>query len=135
MNNIVISGRVVRDFSLKETAGGFSVATMCVAVDKPKKEDGADFFDVTVWRSTAENCAKYLGKGSQVVISGRMESRKWQTKNGENRISWEIQGERVDFVGGKKEAATAGTAEYYDAFLGSTSSPGVAPPTDDDLPF
>lgn len=131
MNNITIVGRVVRDFSLKQTQSGVSVATMCVAVDKRNRQDGADFFDVVAWRGTAENCAKFLGKGSQVAVKGRMESRKWQTKDGDNRTSWEIQADDVEFIGGKKEA---GNNEQGNVF--ESSDPVDSPMIDnDDLPF
>lgn len=131
MNNITIVGRVVRDFSLKQTQSGVSVATMCVAVDKRNRQDGADFFDVVAWRGTAENCAKFLGKGSQVAVKGRMESRKWQTKDGDNRTSWEIQADDVEFIGGKKEA---GNSEQGNVF--ESSDPVDSPMIDnDDLPF
>ena len=131
MNNITIVGRVVRDFSLKQTQSGVSVATMCVAVDKRNKQDGADFFDVVAWRGTAENCAKFLGKGSQVAVKGRMESRKWQTKDGDNRTSWEIQADDVEFIGSKKEA---GNNEQGNVF--EPSDPVDSPMIDnDDLPF
>lgn len=131
MNNITIVGRVVRDFSLKQTQSGVSVATMCVAVDKRNRQDGADFFDVVAWRGTAENCAKFLGKGSQVAVKGRMESRKWQTKDGDNRTSWEIQADDVEFIGSKKEA---GNKEQSNVF--ESSDPVDSPMIDnDDLPF
>lgn len=131
MNNITIVGRVVRDFSLKQTQSGVSVATMCVAVDKRNRQDGADFFDVVAWRGTAENCAKFLGKGSQVAVKGRMESRKWQTKDGDNRTSWEIQADDVEFIGGKKEASNGEQGNVFES-----SDPVDSPMIDnDDLPF
>ena len=131
MNNITIVGRVVRDFSLKQTQSGVSVATMCVAVDKRNRQDGADFFDVVAWRGTAENCAKYLGKGSEVAVNGRMESRKWQTKDGDNRVKWEVQANDVVFLGGKKKAEES--SEQCDIFA---TEPVADPMMDnDDLPF
>ena len=133
MNNIIIHGRVVRDFSLKQTASGIPVATMCVAVDKRNKQDGADFFDVVVWKGTAENCSKYLAKGSEVIVNGRMESRKWQTKDGENRTSWEIQANDVVFIGGRKEAARA--AQIEDSTSISETSVQGDMFGNDDLPF
>lgn len=106
MNKIILMGRVVRDFSLKQTNSGKSVATLTIAVNRSFGE-GADFFDCTCWGKTAETAATYLSKGRSVLIEGAMQSRKYKGKDGADRTAWEVQVDRLHFVdsgNGKKQS-------------------------------
>jgi single-strand DNA-binding protein len=82
INNVTITVRLTRDPELCTTNSGHSVGTLRVAVQRPgSKEDegpGAAFYDVEVWNGTAENCAKFLSKGSRVAIVGRLEHQQWK---------------------------------------------------------
>lgn len=117
LNHIVIQGRAVKDPELRTTQSGTSVATVTVAVDRDYAKDGAsdktDFVNVVAWRGTGEFLSKYFQKGSQLVVSGRLESRKWEDKNGSKRTDWEINAEHIYFSGGKKET-TAGNVSAAD---------------------
>ena len=104
LNTIVIHGRLTQDVELKQTQSGVSVCNFTVAVDRSysKGEDKiTDFFTVVCWRGLADMVSKYFGKGKEILISGEMQSRKWQDNDGNNRISWEIQANSVDFCGSK----------------------------------
>lgn len=109
LNHIVIMGRLTRDVELRSTQSGVNVASFTVAVDRDfGGRDGGerqtDFIDCTAWRQTGEFAAKYFHKGSMIVVSGRLQSRKWQDKDNNARISWEILAENVYFGDSAKSA-------------------------------
>ena len=114
MNIIAIKGRLVRDPSTKTTPNGVTVCNITVAVDRAYSNGGekqTDFFDCVFWRQGAEFVSKYFSKGKEIIVQGEMQSRKWQDKDGNNRISWEIQNAHAEFCGGKSEnGATPTTA-------------------------
>ena len=94
MNIIAIKGRLVRDPSTKTTPNGVTVCNITVAVDRAYSSGGekqTDFFDCVFWRQGAEFVSKYFSKGKEIIVQGEMQSRKWTDKEGNNRISWEIQ--------------------------------------------
>ena len=94
LNHIVIMGRLTRDPELRYTQSGTPVASFTVAVDRDYTgQDGGretDFIDCVSWRQGAEFVDKYFFKGSMIVVDGRLQSRKWQDRDGNNRTSWEI---------------------------------------------
>ena len=108
LNHVFIQGRLVRDVELRSTQSGTSVATLTVAVDRDYARDGAsdktDFVNVVCWKQTAEFASKYMSKGSMVVVSGRLESRKWEDKNGNKRTEWEVVADRLYFGESKKNS-------------------------------
>lgn len=105
INSINIVGRSTKDVELRTTNNGTPVATIAIAVNHGKDEE-ASFFDVVCFSKTAENVAKYVQKGRQVVVTGRLQRRKWQTKEGENRYAVEIIANQVQFVGSTENTQT-----------------------------
>lgn len=105
MNNVIISGRLTADPELKTTPSGVSVCTFIVAVDRPSKDDTADFPIVVAWRQTAEFVAKYLAKGRKVIVQGEIRTRNYEDKDGNKRKATEIQAERVEFADSKPQDA------------------------------
>lgn len=101
LNKCFIMGRLTKDVELRRTQNGNAVATMTVAVDRNGKDAGTDFVDVVAWKQTAEFAAKYLGKGRMVVVDGRLQSRKWTDKNGNNRVAWEVIADGINFADSK----------------------------------
>ena len=109
LNHIVVMGRLTRDPELRTTQSGINVASFTVAVDRDfGGRDGgerqADFFDCSAWRQTGEFVCKYFHKGSMIVVSGRMQSRKYQDRDGNNRTAWEIQADNVYFGESKRDS-------------------------------
>ena len=105
LNHITIMGRLVRDPEKRTTQSGVSVVTFTVAVDRDFKngdEKVTDFIDCTAWRGTADFISKYFGKGRMIVVDGSLNSRKWQDKDGNNRVSWEVQAQNVYFADSKR---------------------------------
>ncbi|PSL41728.1 single-strand binding protein [Salsuginibacillus halophilus] len=135
INNITLVGRLTRDAELRFTANGVGVANFGIAVNRPFKnqqgENEVDFFNCVAWRKLAENVAQYVGKGSQVAIVGRLQSRRYENKEGQNVTAIEVVAENVQFLdtkGGQKSEA-----EQDDDPLKNNGNPidiGT-----DDLPF
>ena len=108
LNHITIMGRLTRDPELRRTGSGIAVASFSLAVDRdfPNKETGekeTDFIDCVAWRQTGEFVSKYFTKGRMVVVSGRLQVRKWKNDQGENRYSTEVVAENVYFGDSKRD--------------------------------
>lgn len=115
LNVVALMGRLVADPELKTTQSGNSVCTFRVAVDRSYVSQGeerqADFITVTAWRKTAEFVSKYFQKGSMISVQGRLETRQYQGKNGNNRTATEVLAAEVGFCG-PKAADKPATASY-----------------------
>ena len=117
LNQIVIMGRLGKDPELRRTQSGVAVATFNVAVDRDFKDKATgqratDWITCVAWRSTAEFVEKYFSKGSQVLVAGRLQMREWTDKDGNKRISAEVQAENVYFAGGKTEGGQRELPEF-----------------------
>lgn len=132
LNHITIHGRLTADPELKQTQSGVSVCNFIVAVDRSYKngeEKQTDFFTVVCWRGLADMVSKHFAKGKEILVSGEMQSRKWQDNDGNNRVSWEVQANTIDFCGSKGNTnpiTTNATQGNLDAVVDDTES---------DLPF
>ena len=135
LNHIVIMGRLVRDPELRRTGSGIAVTSFRVAVDRDiaNKESGereADFIDCVAWRSTGEFVSKYFAKGSMAVVSGRLQIRNWNDKDGNKRSTAEIVADNVYFGDSKRSNDQQHTGSYSSApapSYGSAPSYGNAP--------
>lgn len=144
LNHIDIMGRMVRDPELRHTQNGVAVCSFTLAADRDYKGDdgkyGVDFVDVVAWRATGEFVAKYFAKGRMAVVSGRLQSRKYQDRSGNNRTAWEVLAENVYFGGdSRRETAPAPSDADAPPAPASAAAPvqDFAPMEDDDseLPF
>lgn len=161
INRVILMGRLVADPELKTTNTGISVTSFRIAVDRSYVKAGeqrqADFFDIVAWRSSAEFVCRNFSKGSLIAVDGQLQSRQYQTKDGQNRTAIEVVADNVSFTGERRDAS-AGTygdwsqAPRANAYGGSQAAPAApAPqpavysagsaddfqvmPLDDDLPF
>ena len=107
LNRISIMGRLTADVELRKTQSGTPVAAFTVAVERDFKgqngEKETDFINCVAWNNTAEFISKYFKKGSMAIISGRLQTRKYETNNGEKRSATEIIADSVYFGESKKE--------------------------------
>ncbi len=107
MNRAVIIGNLTRDPELRTTASGKSVCSFTVAVRRGFGENkDTDFIPVVTWEGLAENCAKFLAKGRKVGVSGRIQTRSYDSNNGERRYVTEIVADDVEFLTPKGEGGT-----------------------------
>lgn len=139
LNDITIMGRLTKPVEKKTTPSGVSVLNNTVAVDRDRKngdEKLADFIDCVFWRFNADFLEKYADKGRMVVVHGRLESRKWTDKDGNNRISWEIQADNVYLADSKRPDGNNQTASNYAAPADPVPADFAAlTDADGDLPF
>ena len=101
MNKVYLIGNLTRDPEVSETSSGVAVARLSIAVNRDYLEDGerkADYFNINVWRGQAENCGKYLKKGSKVAIIGSLQNRSYDDKDGNRRTVTEITASEVEFL-------------------------------------
>lgn len=105
MNKVILTGNLTRDVEKRETTNGKAIANFSIAVNRTFGE-GADFFNITVWNNQAENCAKYLKKGSKVGIVGSLQNRSYEDKDGVKRTITEIIAEQIEFLSPKQAEET-----------------------------
>ena len=107
LNILVIQGRLTRDPEIRSTKNGSTVAGFTLAVDRDWQPGGSekqtDFIDCSAWRSTAGFVERNFRKGQLVVVKGRLESRKWQDRDGNSRVNWECQVDDCWFCGDRTE--------------------------------
>lgn len=108
MNKVILIGRLTKDVELRYTqTNNTAVASFSLAVNrkfvKTGEERQADFFNIIAWNKLAENISKYLFKGNQVAISGRLETRSWDDQNGQKHYVTEVIAEEIDFIGSKNK--------------------------------
>jgi single-strand DNA-binding protein len=170
LNKVMLIGNLGKDPELRYTTSGqavcdFNIATSEVYTDRDgQKQEKTEWHRVVVWARQAENCKRYLSKGSKVFVEGRLQTRDWQDQSGNKRYTTEVVAQNVQFLSPK--GSTGGGAfqeppppsdeyapppSYSDrqrrqpaqepVSTGSTSygrPPGgqdEMPPLDDDLPF
>jgi len=137
MNKVVLIGRLTKDPELRFTPGsGAAVTTLTLAVDKfINGEKKADFVPVVVWGKQAESTANYMTKGGQVAISGRIQTRSYDAKDGTKRYVTEVVADQfggVEFLGSKKSDSSA---PANDSFAGGNFEEDITPVDDGDMPF
>lgn len=103
LNVVAIMGRLVADPQLRQTASGTSVASFRIACDRGRKDangqNQTDWLDVVAWDKTADFVSHYFPKGSMIAVTGRLQSRSYQDKNGNNRTAIEVVASNVHFAG------------------------------------
>lgn len=101
MNSITLNGNIVKDHDVRMTNSGKPVINFTVAVRRNKEE--TDFIECVAFDKTAEVLRDYTGKGSPILLQGRLQTRTYEDKNGQNRKVWEVWVERVELLGKREE--------------------------------
>ena len=104
LNTITIMGRFVRDPEMRN-AGQHRVVNFTLAVDRDYGGDDreTDFIDCVAWNGQADFISKYFSKGRMAVVTGKLESSKWEDDDGNKRTSWRVNADHVYFGDSKKE--------------------------------
>lgn len=137
MNKVYLIGNLTRDPELSETSSGVSFCRFSVAVNRTfTNSDGSrdvDYFNVTVWRTLAENCGRFLHKGSKVAVVGSLQNRTYEDKEGVKRTVTDIVASEVEFLttGNRNDDASEGSARP----VNKPSGPALTEVDGDDLPF
>ena len=106
MNCVILCGRTTTDIDIRTTASGKSVTSFALAVDRPGANDKTDFIPIVAWEKTAEFLNKYISKGRKIIVEGFLSSRKYEDKNGNSRVAYEVVANRVEFADGKPVTQT-----------------------------
>ena len=140
MNKVFLIGRLVRDPELRYTGTNIPVATFSIAVNRnfanSAGEREADFINIVVWRALAENCHKYLRKGSKAAVFGYLQIRNYETKEGQKRTVAEVVANDVEFVGARRSEESSDDYSAPSEEQSTTDSVVELEPIDDgELPF
>jgi single-strand DNA-binding protein len=135
LNKVLLMGRLTADPELKKTPSNISVTTFTLAVNRRYSQDNpqVDFIDIVCWRNNAEFVTKYFRKGSAAFVSGSLQVRTWQDKEGKNRRVYEVVADEVQFAENKRDS----NARYEEAPSFTAGTPGDFEEMtgDDELPF
>ena len=161
VNKAILLGNLGKDPEVRYTQQQMAICNFSLATGERKKDQSGTWVDHTEWHNivtfgkTAENCAQYLKKGKQVYIEGKIQTRKWQDKEGKDRYTTEILANTVQFIGGARGADNSVSNDSGESSMpshtGGPSSRTVASPEvamaanggaapqvsfdDDDIPF
>lgn len=147
LNRVVLVGNLTKDPEIRNTPDGTPVANLRLAVNRPwtnkQGEREADFFNIVAWRKLAELCGQYLAKGSPVAIDGRLQSRTWDTQEGQRRTTVEIVADNIQFLSRATAIPeTVNTDALADSSLSHNDNIPIETPVvgdssigDDDIPF
>ena len=140
LNNVVLMGRLTADPELRQTSTGIEVTSFSIAIDRGYVRQGeerqTDFINCVAWRQTAKFITSYFRKGQMIAVTGSLQTRNYEDKNGNKRVAYEILADQVSFCGSKSESGTynndSGNASSYNNSSVDDFSTVV---DDDDLPF
>jgi single-strand DNA-binding protein len=134
LNKVMVIGHLGKDPEMRYTPSGRPVTTFTLAVSRSwSSADGerhaeTEWFNVVAWGNLAEICKQYLSKGQQVYIEGRLQTRRWEDKEGQKRTSVEIVASEMMMLGDRREAGQAGDD-------GTAASEAEAAAAEDEFPF
>jgi len=112
VNKVLVIGRLGNDPELKQTTSGQSVCTFSLATSENwkdsngEKQERTEWHRIVVWGRVGENCAKYLAKGRQAFVEGRLQTRSWEGQDGQKKYTTEIVAQNVQFLGATGGAST-----------------------------
>ena len=148
VNKVILVGNLGRDAELRYTPGGAPVATLNLATtevwnDKAsgQKQEKTEWHRIVLWGKSAESLSEYLTKGKQIYVEGRLQTRKWQDKDGHDKYTTEIRGDRIVLLGGgggggaRPQQRPAGVAAGASGGDHEPMGEPIHDLTDDDIPF
>lgn len=141
MNKIILNGRLTRDPNLKVSDTGSEFCNFSIAVNRRFKdkngEYGVDFFDCTAFGKSGVFVNQYFHKGDGITVEGRMESRKYVDRDGNNRTAWSVTCDNVEFpAGGKKQGGEADAQSGAPTYTPASGAVGVeVDDGDGEIPF
>jgi single-strand DNA-binding protein len=147
VNKVILVGNLGRDAELRYTPGGAAVATLNLATTETWKDKDTQWHRVILWGKTAETLQDYLTKGKQIYVEGKLQTRKWKDKDGNEKYTTEVKGDRVVLLsggggargeGGERPSRTTSSSSGsggHDDGMNQAEGPGSVELTDDDIPF
>lgn len=101
MNNVILIGRLTRDPDLRYTGEGTAIARFTLAINRPTKDNKADFIQIMAFGKQAENVAAYLKKGNQCAVNGSIRTGSYVNKDGQKVYTTDVYANNVEFLGGR----------------------------------
>lgn len=150
MNKVFLIGNLTRDPEMRSTQSGVAVCNFSIAVNRRFKnangEQETDFLNVIAWRQLAELCGKYLAKGRKVAVTGSIQTRQYEAKDGSKRTAWDIVADEVEFLSASQSSGAQSMSGAYTTAVSKDSGTANAPQPhndfggftqvdDDELPF
>ncbi len=143
LNKVMLIGNLGKDPEVRYTTSGQAVASFNLATSEKYKnkqsgdwEEKTEWHRVTLWGKLAEIAGEYLAKGKTVYIEGRLQTRKWTDRDGNDRYTTEIVGDRMQMLGGRSDGAAGGGRRPEAGGVADTTVSYDEPPfQDDDIPF
>ena len=151
VNKVIIVGNLGKDAEVRYTTGGSAVATISVATTEVwndrssgERQEKTEWHRVVIWGKTAENLKDYLTKGKQIYVEGKLQTRKWQDRDGNDKYTTEVRSDRIVLLGGRgggggggADGGDYGSRAPSPSGGGGASGPAPGPPelTEDDIPF
>lgn len=133
MNKVLLTGRLTRDPELRSLASGSSVATFAVATNefRGNGKEHAEYHNVVVWDRLAQVCGQYLGKGQQVAVEGRLQTRQWDDDRGARHWKTEVVATTVEMLSGRRKRDYEAESLKGQAADSAESGPADGDPADD----
>lgn len=138
INRVVLTGNLTRDAELKQTSGGMAIVKIRLAVNDRRKnastgqwEDSPNFIDVVIFGSRGEALSRFLSKGKQIAVEGKLRWSEWESQAGEKRSKVEVVADDIELLGGRGDAPMASARP-------ASAEPGDEPadiPDGEDIPF
>lgn len=150
MNKVFLIGNLTHDPEMRSTQSGVAVCNFSIAVNRRFKnangEQETDFLNVIAWRQLAELCGKYLAKGRKVAVTGSIQTRQYEAKDGSKRTAWDIVADEVEFLSASQSSGAQSMSGAYTTAVSKDSGTANAPQPhndfggftqvdDDELPF
>lgn len=128
MNEIILMGRITKDLEVRQTTTGLPVLQFTMAVDRPGKDKQTDFINCVAWRQTAEFIARYFGKGRLILVTGRLQIRSYEDRDGNKRTAAEVIVNEAHFTGERRETNVSGPQSGFDEYQGKFTAQGQGTP-------
>ena len=141
VNKVILVGNLGKDPEVRHLEGGAVVANFPLATSESYKDrsgnrvEQTEWHSVVVWRGLAEVAEKYLKKGNQVYVEGKIRTRSWDDKDGVKRYTTEIVADQMTMLGKKDENNMGGGITNNQSTPSASSSPANNMTEEDDLPF
>lgn len=150
MNKVFLIGNLTHDPEMRSTQSGVAVCNFSIVVNRRFKnangEQETDFLNVIAWRQLAELCGKYLAKGRKVAVTGSIQTRQYEAKDGSKRTAWDIVADEVEFLSASQSSGAQSMSGAYTTAVSKDSGTANAPQPhndfggftqvdDDELPF
>lgn len=138
MNKVILLGRLTKDPETRSTLNGKNRVQFTLAVNRTFKVEGqpqADFIPIVAWDKLADVCSRYLSKGSQVLVEGRLTVRSYTAQDGSTRYVTEVVASDIEFVGPKQNPSSAPYSQQAPEPASPMTDMGNTEAGDEEVPF